>query len=168
MKLRYKILIIAVFFGVIFMWGRHSRTVSVGPTTPPILPKEDKEQIIVDTRHHTITRVTEKGTQVTYLPEKPTVIDLRKGGDVVVHSPQYGYQVRPYVGLVFSDDARGALGLDLFYFKRLNVGMGMALRFDGRDGRLYAALSYNVSGNMYAAVTLDHKKTPGAMLALRF
>lgn len=168
---RYAIMLgsLVLIVALAIVWLQHRGESGPSGVIPPhVLPQNDRQQIIVDPRRHVLTIVTEKGTQNTYLPDRPTVIDLRKNGDVVVKSPQYGLQVRPYVGLSFSDDARGALGLDLFYWKRLNVGAGMALRFDGRDGRLYLAVSYNVASNLFACVTFDHKQTPGAMLALRF
>ena len=161
------LILVALVLWVLYKWETRATTV---PTTPThvVLPKDDKEQLIVDTRHHNITITTPKGTTHTYLPDVPTVIDIRKDGTVKVTAQTFGYEMRPFIGLAFSDNARFGFGADLLYWQRFNLGVGLAPRVDFRDGRAFIAVDYNIQDNLFVSVGLDHKKTPMAMLSMRF
>src|ERR1700753_4198345 len=70
------------------------------------LPKNDNEQIAVDPRAQTIVIKRQGGETVTHLPDRQSVIDVRKDGTVKVTAAQYGLEMRPFVGLNYSDDVR--------------------------------------------------------------
>lgn len=135
---------------------------------PVALPKDDTQQIIVDPRNHTLI-ITKPGSRtVTHLPDVPTVIDVKKDGTTVVTAPQWGLEVRPFIGFGFSDDARLALGIDWLYWKRLDLGAGIQTTFKATEPRAFVSLSYNVKDNLRVTATYDHTRKAGAFLSLRF
>lgn len=167
---RYLILISLLALVLLGLWllaFRSGKPLSNNPVTGAPLPKDDTEQIVVDPRNHTIIIRRPNGDIVTHLPDKQTVIDVRKDGTVKVTSPQWGLEMRPFLGLGYSDDARLGIGIDAFYWKRLDLGTGVQTNTHGADPRAFISFSYNLKDNLRVTLTLDHKTTVGAMLSLR-
>ena len=166
MRLRYKIgLVVAVLAGM-FLWGRCNRPGPSVPKAAAVLPVEDKEQIKVDPVKHTITIQTPTGTKTVTLPDKVSTIDIRKDGTVKVTSPQFGFQLRPFAGAYYSDALRFGAGADLGYWKRLDLGLGIA---GGSSAHtvVFAQLSYNVWDNLGASLTYDHLGHIGGGITIR-
>lgn len=159
---------VSLVLWALYKWETRATTASTAPSAHAVLPKEDREQLIVDTRHHTITIVKAEGTEIQYLPEVPTTVDIRKDGTVRVMAQKWGPEIRPFIGLAFSDNARFGIGVDILYWHRFNLGAGIAPRVDFRDGRGFVSVDYNLVDNLYVSIGVDHKKTPQAMLSMRF
>jgi hypothetical protein len=164
MRLRYKLLAaLSVLVGV-FLYGRCSRS---KPKSPISLPAADTEQIIVNPSNHTITIVNAKGKTTETLPDRPSTIDVLKTGQVKVTSPQLGLEFRPFVGVQMSSAFHIVGGLDLLYFKRLDLGLG----FGGEPGNhtpiVFAKVSYNIWSNVGAGVTYDNNQHIGLALTVR-
>lgn len=139
------------------------------------LPTNDTERIIVDPRKHTLTVVKENLTPggkpsvtTTTLPDRQSTVDIHKDGSVAVTAPQLGIELRPFLGVGYSDDARLAIGADVLYWKRLDLGLGVQPNFHMADARGFLSLSYNLVDNLRITATIDHKKTPGIFLSARF
>lgn len=132
------------------------------------LPQADSEQLLINPRDHTITIKQAGKTRTVSLPDKQTTIDVLKDGQVVVTAPQYGLEFRPFVGLGYSDDARFALGVDGFYWKKLDLGGGLQMNFHLAQPRAFLSLSYTLIDNLRVSATIDHKKQPGIFVSLRF
>lgn len=167
MKLRYKLMIIAVFLVGIFMWGRHSKKVPTAPNPAAVLPKEDKEQILVDPVNHTLIIVKPTGNDILTLPDHPSTIDIRKDGTVKVTSPQFGWEHRFFFGIQGSRDARLAVGMDAYYFKRLDIGIGVADQLGQHTPILFPHISYNFWSNCRIGVEYGTDRYIGGTLTVR-
>lgn len=168
MKLRYKLLLILIVLGTMFGLGRCQRLTISGPksSVPAVLPANDREQILVDPVHHSLIIVKPEGNQTVTLPDRQSVIDIRKDGSVVVTSKQLGFEHLPFVALTISDTARLGLGVDLAYWKRLDLGLGIACSTNYRPV-LFAKVSYTVWDNVSAGLTYDSGRNVGGVLSLR-
>jgi len=165
MKLRYKLGIIVTALLAAFLYGRCAKPKTTGPG---ILPKDDKEQIIVDPDHNSlIIRRPMKPDQHLTLPDRPSTFDIKNDGTVKVTSAQMGWEEHPFIGGMISDQFRFAAGSDLFFYKKLDLGLGIGInRFGGSFVGL-AKVSYNVWSNTQISMTYDTGKHIGAMLSVR-
>ncbi len=161
------IMVVAVLAGV-FLWGRCSKTTPThGPNPAAVLPQEDRERIVIDGLHHTISIVTSEGVQKLSLPDRISTIDVRKDGTVNVTSPQLGWELRPFVGAHISDKTRVALGTDLWCFKKLDVGLGMSNEIGRIAPVVFGQVSYNVWSNCRVGLAYGSNKYIGATLTVR-
>lgn len=166
MKLRYKIGFVLTVLGAMFLWGRCSRTRH--SAAPAVLPQNDKEQIVVDPKkHQLIIRNSDGKSTITTLPDKTSVIDIRKDGSVKVTASQYGFEVAPYIGMNQSNIFRFMAGSDIFYWKRLDVGLGLAMQKDLTSFVFCGKLSYTLWSNTQIGFTVDNKKNIGVALTVR-
>lgn len=94
----------------------------------PLLGPNVKEKIIVNPLRHSLVIVTAEGTKVTTLPDRPSSIEILTTGVVRVTAPQWGYEITPFVGIGWSGQLNDYIGLDGFYWKRLDLGT--AFSFD--------------------------------------
>jgi len=166
MKLRYKIVAVFAVLAGVFLYGRCGGPKQKSPSIQPVLPSADTEQIRVDPSTHQLIIVSPEGTKTVTLPDKISTIDVLKDGSVKVTSPQMGFQLRPFVGAYYSDAMRFGLGADLGYWKRLDIGIGIA---GGASSHTvaFAQLSYNVYSNTSIALTYDHLGHIGGGITLR-
>jgi hypothetical protein len=168
MRLRYKIGLVLVVLGTTFGLGRCKRNAANGPksSVPTVLPSNDIEQIRVNPETHQLIITTAKGTQTVTLPDKTSTIDVLKNGTVKVTSPQFGFQVRPFAGVYYSDALRFGAGADLGYWKKLDIGVGIA---GGASAHTvaFAQLSYNIWDNVGVGLTYDHLGHIGGGITLR-
>lgn len=167
MKLRYKLGLVFFILAGGFLWGRCGRKVSTVPQPASVLPVRDSEQIIVDPSHNSLIITTGAGRQTLFLPSKPTVIDIHKDGNVKVTSPQYGFEHRLFVGGLFADKGRLAIGLDGAYWKKLDIGLGLAGNTHLNETVGFVAVTYNVYSNLQIGVTYDSKAHIGGLLTVR-
>lgn len=165
MKLRYKILLILSIIVAIFLWGRSSKQ---GPTkTSGLLPKEDLEQIHFNPVSHTITVTTLTGTKVLTLPDRDSIIDLNKDGSLRLTSPQFGIECHPFMsGLISNKFILGA-GVDLVYYKKLDLGLGFGTTLRGTSPLLFAKLTYTLYGNLQAGAVYGTNNYIGGVLSVR-
>jgi hypothetical protein len=151
-----------------FFWLQH-RIGGVRPASnrpPTVLPPDSKEQIIVNPIKHSLIIVRPGKTETVTLPDRPTVIDVKKDGTVKVTASQFGFESRPFLGLSASlDGGHIALGVDGLYWKRLDLGGGV--QFNGAGARVFVSLSCNVWSNTRVGITFDHKQTVSALLSVR-
>src|ERR1019366_8483351 len=160
MKLRFKIGIAAIILGVVFLWGKCSK---IKPPSP-ILPPNTMEEVLVNPTNHTLTIVTHTGSQVVTLPDHVSTIDVGANGGVTVKSPQYGLEVKPFLGWGYEQGGAVILGIDFAYFKKLDLGVAAY----GWTGRVKPAvsLSYTVWSN--TRLTATYNGAPGLFVTVRF
>jgi len=127
-----------------------------------VLPKLDKEQIIVDPFHHTIQVVTSSGVKQTTLPDRPTKIDILKDGTVKITASQFGTELRPFLGVGFTLRSGVVLyGVDLLYWKKLDLGLGFSTSPTRiQDTSIFLGVSYNVWSNTSISLGVDNRQTP--------
>ncbi len=149
--------------------------------TSTVLGPDERGKIIVDPTKHKITTVTRNpdGTEKikdTYLPDRPSVITEDKNGKVKVVTQKFGTEVRPYLGVGGALDGtpRVHAGSDLWYYKKLDLGVGLDFNAgvfssiaDFRDTRISANASYNVWSNTSLALSFDNRKVVGLFVKVR-
>lgn len=168
MKLRYKIALVVTVLAGVFLWGRRSKTSShTVPKPATVLPKNDTEQIIVDPVHHSLVIVKPSGKRVLTLPDRQSTIDIRTDGTVNVTSLQWGLEHGFFFGVQGSDAFRIAAGMDGFYYKKLDLGIGLADQIGGHAPIIFAKLSYNFYDNMQVGVTYGNDRLIGGSITVR-
>jgi hypothetical protein len=137
------------------------------PASHVLLPKNDKEQIHINSNRHTITIVT-PGKTVTEFAKNP-VITEDKNGKITVTRNVVGFEISPFVGASFGDRLRLAVGSDMFYLYRFDVGVSGLIANGGTNVfRLGVTCSYNLYDNTSIFVGLDSAKSPIGGIKLRF
>jgi len=94
----------------------------------PILRADVDEKIIVNPSKHSLVIINRQGTQALVLPDRASSIEVLKTGKLRLTVPQYGFIVSPFIGIGWGGQLNDYVGCDLFYWKRLDVGM--AFSFD--------------------------------------
>lgn len=166
--------IILTFAGLWYLRSKHAaRTNAQIHSTS--LPPEDQVKVIVDPAHHTLTTVTRRadgGNEVkaTFLPGSGASIELRRNGDVVVTAPKWGTEKNPFMGLAFGSDIRlrAAVGVNLLYVQRWELGGGLLLGRDIHDTRAFAHVGYNAYKSMLVSVGIDNRRTAHIITSLKF
>lgn len=176
----------AVFACVLSLWRcsrRHTASVNE-QVSRETLPQADNQKFIIDEKRHTVTILArepnrpgrngnnESGVSKRrlYLPPHAS-IEVGKDGKVRVTGATWGGEISPFVGGSLASDFRFRLvfGANLVYFRRWEIGPGLALNLsEVRDLRLLAHLSYNVYGNLFVSAGLDHKQAIHLMAGLKF
>lgn len=170
MKLRYKIgASLIILTGFFLFWKKQHQTDQ--NTASVILSPDAKEKIIIDPNSHKIKVVTVNGVDVRYLPGmRPSSVEVKKDGSVIVLTPQYGFEHGLFGGGGFSNDGlRFALGLDLFYYKRFDIGLFLSdSTKDLTKVRTGVQLSYNFWHDLRLGFGIDHNTILNAFLTERF
>lgn len=120
----------------------------------------EKQKIIVQQTKRDLTIVTDKGIEHIDLPNHPYSITLTDDNKLVVQTRKKGLGLSPFVGLNYEKNLRGYVGSDIFFFRRLDVGIGVSLQFihPGKDIRLMVSSSYTVWSNTSVYVGIDNQK----------
>lgn len=169
-----KYMILGVIFLLALFGLKHCRKIQDTQDTAitsPVLKPDDKEKIIIDPIKHTVTRITNKGTTVTNLPDRPVSITEGKDGLITIHSRTWGKELRPFIGagVDLSPAARLHLGADLFYWHKLDLGLGVGVNPVAiKNTTLNLNVSYNFYNNTSIALSIDNRKVPGLFLKVRF
>lgn len=144
--------------------------------TSTVLAPNEKRKVILDPIHKKITTITRNpdGTEKitdTYLPDRPSTITEDNNGKITIVTRKFGTEVRPYlgVGAAFDGTPRVHLGADLFYFHRMDFGLGIDDNPSHmKDVRGNLNLSYNFYSNTSIACSYDNHKQVGLFLKVRF
>lgn len=88
------------------------------------------EKIIINPPKRTLVIVTKKNTKVTTLPSRPSSIDIYENGKVKVNAPQWGWEVNPFIAIGWSNQLNDYIGVDVFYWKKLDLGVAVAFDRD--------------------------------------
>jgi ribosomal protein L6P/L9E len=162
MRLRYKLGATGIILGSVFLWGKCSKNKPISPDLPPGVV----EHITINPNNHTITITNQNGTHTTTLPPNTTTIDVGVNGVTVVKAPQFGVEVKPFLGWGYSTEGSVVLGVDFLYFKKLDLGGA----FYGGATAVKPALtlSYNVWSNTRLTASINPIGTPGVFVTVRF
>ena len=168
MKLRYKIGLIALVLGSVFALGRcGGRSTDHKAILPAVLPVNDSEQITVDPSTHQLIVLRPGKRIVETLPDRPSTIDIHKDGQVIVTSKQIGLEHHMFVGILGADHVRIGAGLDAFYYKKLDLGIGMADQVGMYTPIAFAKATYNIKGNMQVGIVYQSNQYIGGILSVR-
>jgi hypothetical protein len=139
------------------------------------LPKEDKAQYIIDVPSHELVEVTRGPDDKEVVKRRflapRTKVEIRKDGAVVITARGWGTEVAPFIGAGVDSGGkfRGAVGVNVFYVRRAELGLGLV--YGPRESpsvRAFADLSINVYSNTSVFVGLDHKRTAFAGASVKF
>ena len=142
----------------------HSDSVKIPAT---VLPSNDVEQIRVNPDIHKLIIISTKGTRTVTLPDRMSTIDVLKNGTVKVTSPQIGLEHHLFLGIVGADHARIGVGEDIFYFKKLDLGVGIADQVGMYTPVVFAKATYNIKGNLQLGVVYQSNQYIGGIVAVR-
>lgn len=140
---------------------------------PAILPPTAREQVLIDTVHHTITEVTRNAKGQTESKRSflgtGTTITESVSGAVKVQTDTFGTELSPSLGVLYGSDLtmRGAASLGLLHLSRYEVGVGLCVGSSASSARAFVSLTYNVRGNVLLGVYADNHKEIGGMATLK-
>lgn len=168
MRFRYKLGLVVAVLGITFGLGRCQRKTG-GPnlSIPTALPPNDLEQIQVDPSTHQLIITTKIGSHIVTLPDRTSTIDVLKNGTVKVTSPQFGLEHHMFIGLLGSDHARLGVGVDALYWKKLDLGVGIADQVGAYTPVVFAKVTYTIKGNMQAGIVYQSNQYIGGIVAVR-
>jgi len=174
MKFRWKalILFILLIIEALFLKGCPNGVVK-HPSGPVVLPPGTTEQVVVDPVRHELIITTKKGTTKQTLPDRKSTFDVQANGTVKVSAAQFGYEVRPYLGIGANEGIRAYLGADLLYFKRCDLGLGVGLPPLGKSNRQVGDIrplvnvGYVVWDNLSMNLGIDSSKQMHVFLTVR-
>lgn len=141
------------------------------------LPPQDEERLLVDNAHHTITvvdgRIKNKAPVITrsYLnPRGEVSIDESKSGSIAINERTWGTELAPFGGVSFGSDVelRGAVGLNLSYYRNLDAGIGVLFASKLQETRCVAKVSYNFYSNLELGLGVDNHKNVQLLATVRF
>ncbi len=122
-----------------------------------ILLPDVEEKLIIDPTHHSLIIINASGTKAVTLPARPSSVEVLKNGKLRLNVPQYGFEHLPFVGIGYSTQLNDYIGMDFWYWKKLDIGT--AFGFD-RDFKIKTLdfpiiISYTVYHNMRLSIGYD-------------
>ncbi len=165
-RVKYLIgVLIASLTGFVFLRGCDKKIDNKTEST--VLAPGIVEKLIVNPDTHKLTVVTEHATQDLFLPDRPSSIEINQKGLVTVTSRQFGTELKPFFGATVSNEFRLAVGLDGFYYKKLDIGFGIADKVGNYTPVVFLKASYLVWSNAQVGITFDNKQHVGLALTVR-
>ena len=133
----------------------------------PVLRPGIIEKLIINPYTRKLTIITPEKEETLFLPDRPSSIEIDEEGNTEVTSKQFGTELRPYIGVTMSDKFRLTAGLDLLYWKRWDLGLGVAGQVGNHAPVVFLNPSYNVWGNVQLGLVFDNKQNVGLSLTVR-
>jgi len=167
-KLRYKLLAFMSVLAAVFLWGRCGRSASQNPPQPSVLPKDTVVRVTTDpSKNH--VRIEQQGQKTLdmFLPDRPSTFEVKTDGTVRVSSAQYGFERKLFFGVFASEHLRIGAGIDLMYWKKLDLGIGLASQIGNYPPVVFAQVSYVVYDNLRLGLTVDNRQRIGGSLSVR-
>ena len=168
-----KILAVSIAGGAcIFAWVRfygHQKTVDSINSETTLQSTED-EAVVIDPIHRTIKIVRSNGVKTIDLPDRPSRVALLKGDGIKVTAPQYGAEIRPFgVGAYDLKGGKLGLGVDLWYYKRMDLGIGFAVNPSfAQDTAVFVGISCFIYSNTGVMLGIDNHESPLIGIKVRF
>ncbi len=160
------LVVVAVYIHLSHKQTRTDRAVVAAP-----LAATDKEEIVVDPRSHQIEIKTATGIKKEFLPGmRPSTVEVKKDGSVVVKSPQMGVEHGLYVGSGYgSSSLRFYIGVDLVYVRRFDGGLFVSDETkDLKQPRIGLGLSYNFWHDTRLTIGIDNAGSTNVLISERF
>src|SRR4029077_5129832 len=136
-------------------------------SVPTVLPPNDIEQIQVNPERHRLTLITKTGTKTITLPDRTSTIDVLKSGVVKITSPQFGMEHHLFIGALEADHVRFGVGMDGLFWKRLDLGAGIAGQIGSYTPIAFAKITYTIKGNVQAGLVYQSNQYVGGILSVR-
>lgn len=166
-KIKYYVAVFVVLL-LGFFWLRHRDRKIDRSTSSTVLAPGIQEKLIVNPDTHKLTIVLPSGSQELFLPDRPSSIEIDKNGRVIVTAKKWGSELKMFGGIQASDAFRLAVGIDGLYYKRLDLGLGIADKIGNYVPVGFGKVSYNFWSHLQAGLTYDTEKKAGLALTVRF
>ena len=144
------------------------RQVPVKPTPSQVLPSGDLAKVLVE--KHKVTTTTQEGTKTQYVPSAVTV-EVTKTGKVNITVKETGFEYAFFTGVQVSDEGRICAGLDLWYFNKLDLGLGVAAKPGMTTPIAFAKASWIVhqfdGAQLELGLTYDNLQHAGLALTVK-
>jgi hypothetical protein len=138
-------------------------------TTSTVLAPDEQAKIIINPREHKISVVTPGHVEEHYMSGSRPESITEKNGHLLVNSPSFGAEKSPFFSLLYSEAPRVAIGVNLLYYRRLDLGLGLSSSLTTPLSlRPYACIGYNVYSNTSVVVGVDFQLRPIIGTSLRF
>lgn len=140
----------AVLIGL-FLWLKHQiESVIVLPIIPREsgLMSDERELIAFNEKTHRVTVTTSSGT-ISMYARNPTV-RVKNDGRILVDRHLFGLQMRPAIGIGYSDTTRALLSLEPVYWGPFDASISVGISLDNKYtfAKPYVAVGYNCWGNL--------------------
>ena len=152
--------IAAILLGA-FLYLLHRIHDIIVPPQIALLAK-DKELIAYNENRHILTVTTAKGTTTAY-SRNPSV-EVLKDGTVKVNADKWGTEVRPFLGVGYSDTGRAYVGCQLFYFHQFDAAASFGWTADNRKPAFQPMLS--VAYNFWSNTSINVGLNPVSLVGL--
>ena len=127
------------------------------------------EKIVFNPSNHKLDIIQPGHIQELFLPDRPSSIEIDNDGKAVVTSRQHGTELKPFVGFQYSNAGRLAVGVDLLYYKKLDLGLGGAAQVGTSHAPVvFGKISYTVWSNTQVGITYDSGARVGGIVSVRF
>lgn len=163
-------LIVLFCVGLVWRVGYKHQQKTDARTISTVLPSNDNEKISIDPEAHIIQIVTASGVKKEFLPGmRPSSVEIRKDGTVVVTAKQMGVEHALFAGVGFgSSDLRVFGGVDLLYFKRLDLGLNLSDATASLSKvRVGVCVSYNFWHDARISLGMDSSGSPNVFVSER-
>lgn len=131
------------------------------------LAPNEEAKVIVDPWRRKITLITPEKVKSFILPDRPSSISLLKGDGFKIQSPQFGTEIRPFFGGVYTlKGGRLLVGIDTFYWKLLDVGIGFSVNPTFvQNTTVFTSVSCFIYSNTSVMLGLDSQQA--AMIGIK-
>ena len=152
----------------------------------PVLKEHEKEKIIIDTQHKTVSVVRRVGSvknpvdavipQVEKRTEgvRKVVVTETDDGEITVTAITHGFICEPGVAIYYSDRARLGLDVQVYYWHQYGLVLGAGVNMGGepRTVRAHIAVTRTLPINLFSNTSVflgvDNKKDVVGGLRLTF
>jgi len=129
------------------------------------LPEEDSAKFIVN--GDKLTVLTPGKEETIFLPDRPSSIEINKSGEINITAKQFGTELKPFLGLQMSNVFRLGAGIDAVYYKKWDLGVGVADRVGNYTPVVFTKISYLIWSNTQLGITYDSSTHVGLSLTVR-
>lgn len=158
-----------LFLGLGWFYLRRNDKRQKDKIASPVLLPGVKEKLVIDPVTHTLRAVTQSGSHTIYLSNRPSSVELTDKGELKITDKQFGTELTPTIGFAYGDLARIALGLNLFYWHRWDLGLSLYPSVSGSFSlKAGPTISYNVYDNTSLFVGIVSGLSPMGGLSLKF
>lgn len=165
-KLRWKLLLTAILWGWFYWMYKQAKGLDNPPST--LLPKNDIVRITVDPdKHHLRIEQPNRKLVDTFLPDRASTFEVKTDGTLKVTSSQFGFERHFFLGVFGSEFLRFGGGLDFFYWKRIDVGIGAAINTTLNHPIAFGKIGYVIYDNVSLGIMYDSTQHVGAALTIR-
>lgn len=173
-------LYVAIIAVLLVLWYvkrfQHDARIDANTVAETLAP-DAKAKYVINEKTHELIEIehgegpTDKEIVRRRFLDRHASVEVLQDGSVRITSRSWGTEFAPFVGVAIDSEAhgRGAVGANLFYVKRWELGGGLTFAFRSPlDIRAFVHGSYNVWSNTSISLGIDNHKAVFVMASLKF